>query len=491
MEIIFMKKIQLVSILIILLILAFGLNACQILGSECPEIDPNSTHTFWAINIGAGLINNDSYCEIGTLDPYEGEYVNVYMETPHHDDTLAKKVADEFDAMYPNMLQHFGEPVLSDSNSYNGNDEKVTILLMNIIDGYNPIFNPMYVGGYFFSVDYLTEESLHEEYPNDQTNEQAILYVDVDPQDPTTDDVLSTVAHEFQHMINFSQNVLRGGTQDATINSILEGDVPTWIDEGFAMAAEHIWATEVKGYTTDPVNEWPVYSRIPYFNSSSNFVEGNPLVKWISDESGYDVLSNYSTSFLFYQYVRIHSSEDSDIYGLMMNQDYSNNGITLIESAIIPTISTADSFDDLLKDWLIANVINDGTNEYGYGGEAGFTNIRAVIGSEAKTWEFYPGSFMYRKDVSSFTPPSGIESFNFDNTGQEDPSGEYLLIYNPDTNPDGTTVSVSVPSGTVVSDVSAKGYDLSSPQMVDWLITKPLSAYSDKEAKQFILPEHD
>jgi hypothetical protein len=78
-----------------------------------------------------------------------------------------------------------------------------------------------------------------------------------------------------------------------------------------------VWAKEIKNITTG--TEWPVYSRVQYFNNSSYFVEGNPLIKWISNESGYDVLSNYSTSFLFFQYMRIQSSSDSGIFKTMMD----------------------------------------------------------------------------------------------------------------------------------------------------------------------------
>jgi len=462
-----MKSIKIILILILFFIIAIGFMACNIIfGSECPEVNSNAPHSFWTVNLNAGLFG-EPYCEISTSEPYEGNYANVYMEYDNYDSTVIQRVADEFDMMYPTITNKFGDPVTSDNNSYQGGTEKVTILLLDIIDGYDGVLNTSYVGGYFYSVDYLTQESLEDEGYTDKTNQQAILYIDINPQDVTKDDVYSTVAHEFQHMINFSENVLDGGSATPDLDLILNDDVPTWIDEGFAMASEHIWATDVKNITNP--EEWPVKSRIDYFNHPDYFVEGNPLIKWIRSDSGYDVLSNYSTSFLFFQYLRIHHPDDSDIFKSMM--DDTNDDIDML-NPIIDELSFTSNFEELLQSWMMANVINSGTGELGYLGEAPFDTVSAVIGSEEKTWGFYPGSYIYRMTADNPTLPNGVEYIRFDNGGI-DSGGDYIAIYNPDTNPNGGAIDVTVPSGDIVS---MKG--LPKPpktQRVDWLIKKPIS----------------
>ncbi len=462
-----MKLIKKITLLAIFIALVIGFLGCNIiLGEECPEVNSSAPYSFWTVNFNSGLLG-EPYCEIGTREPYEGTYSNVYMDYDRYNSSVAQRVADEFDLMYSTITGKFGDPVMNNNNSYDGSSQKVTILLLDIMDGYDGVLNTSYVGGYFYSVDYLTQQSLEDAGYTDKTNEQAILYIDIDPQDVTKDDVYSTVAHEFQHMINFSENVLEGGNVSPDIDLILDGDVPTWINEGFAMAAEQIWASDVKNFTDPSV--WPVTARIDYFNHPSYYVEGNPLIKWIRDDSGYDVLSNYSSAFLFFQYLRIHHPDDSDIYKSMM--DDTNDDIDML-NPIISDLTFASNFDDLFQSWMIANVINSGTGEYGYDGEAPFNTVSAVIGSDAKTWGFYPGSFLYRKttqDPSSL--PTGVEFIRFDNGGV-DSNGDYIAIYNPSTNPDGGSIDVNVPSGDIVS---VKSSPIDVPQKIDWLITKPLS----------------
>jgi hypothetical protein len=456
-------------IIAILLISTFiFITGCNIFGEECPEVNPNSKHIFWTINLNAGLFGQ-TYCELGTDDPYEGQYVNVFMEYDSHSNSIAQKVAEEFDLMYPTMSAKFGNPVLSQNNSFNGQPRKVTLLLFDIKDGYDGVINTSYVGGYFYSVDYLTQESLESEGYSDKTNEQAIMYIDIYPQDVTKDDVYSTVAHEFQHMINFSEKVLDGGSTNLNLDILLDDNVPTWIDEGFAMAAEQIWANEVKGYS-NPQNEWPVYDRIKYFNNSSYFVEGNPLIKWIRSESGYDVLSNYSTSFLFFQYLRVHHPNDSNIFKTMM--DETADDINMI-NPIIQGISFATNFDELLKSWIMANVVNSSSGELGYNNDPALKDVSAVIGSDEKIWGFYPGSFIYRKTSSNPSLPSGIDYIRFGNGGISS-QGEYIAILNPNTNPNGSSIEVNVPSGGIVKSNSIAN-EIKGPQKIDWLIKRPLS----------------
>lgn len=472
-------------ITILFVVSALVITSCGLLGASCNEVNSNSTHYFWSVNINPGLFG-DGYCEIGTRDPVEFDNCTVYMEYDYYDSSVVNKVGTEFDAMYDVITQRFGTPVLSSDN--NG---KVTILLLDIVDGHNSITSPSYVGGYFYSVDYITQDSLDSAgYTNDHSNERAMLYIDVNPQDVTKDDVYSTVAHEFQHMINFSQNTLDGGSINPDIDLLSGAGTPTWIDEGFAMASEQIWATEVKNFT-NASEEWPVYSRITYFNDSDRYLEGNPLIKWIRSESEYDVLSNYSNSFLFFQYLRVHSSLDNDIFKTMM--DSSTDDIGMIDD-ILSTISTASNFQEVLENWLVANKLNLSNGEYGYMGAEGLSDVKAFAGADSKSWGFYPGSFMYRKNCGSAPGLSGnMKALKFTSSGDVSicngcsiGSDEYLVIYNSDENPDGSSVSVEVPSGTFESGGVTKGYNSSEPQRIDWLITKPLSEY---DIRDFYLKE--
>ncbi len=445
---------------------------CSVFGDQCDPVNPNSKHRFWVSNLNPGMFGQN-YCEVGTKEPYEGNYVNVYMDYNKHDPDVVRKVAEEFDLMYPTITAKFGNPVMSDKNSYNGKPQKVTVLLFDIKDGYDATLNPSYVGGYFYSVDYLTQESLTSSGYEDKSNEQAIMYIDIHPQDVTKDDVYSTVAHEFQHMLNFCENILDGGNNQATLEALIDGGVPTWIDEGFSMSAERIWAEEIKNLPDE--KKWPIYDRITYFNSPEYFVEGNPLIKWIREEQGYDVLSNYSTSFIFMQYLVAHHSQKSGIFKIMTDQK--ENDIRMIDPIIASLDFSSQGFDDLFEKWIIANVINNSSThkELGYNNDKIMKDVKAVVGSEGKTWGFYPGSFVYRKTDLNPQLISSLKFMRFGENGKDQNDGEYLVIYNPDKNPEGNIIEATVPSGETVPAATRFVNVQMKPQRIDFSIKKPIS----------------
>jgi hypothetical protein len=310
-------------------------------------------------------------------------------------------------------------------------------------------------------------------------------------------------------MVNFCENVL-GGSGYADLNQLLNDDgVPTWIDEGFAMASEQIWAADIKNITD--ATTWPVYDRITWYNSSSNYTEGSPLIRWVSDESGLNVLDNYSNSFLFFQYLRTQATsiDKTDIFYDMVGGDYStNNGTNLIQS-VSNSNGVLGSFDDILRNWIIANKINSTTGNYGYLGADGLKDVNAWSGAdEITSWNFYPGAYIYRKMGSSGTFDaddfdSSLKAYGFDSSGNsQDCSsgggcpidiGEYLVIFNNNTNPDGSAIANYVPTGVMEESAKAafKAYDDSKPHRIDWNIRKPYSDYFGKGTKPFKLPEFD
>jgi len=117
-------------------------------------------------------------------------------------------LASEFDTnIYPIDTSIFGsEPDVDE-------DPRITILLLDIDDGYDGTGG--FIAGYFHSIN---------EYNTTNSNFREMFYLDLDPGRPGSTQSFGTLAHEFQHMIHFNQDV----------------NESTWVNEGCSTLAEFL-----------------------------------------------------------------------------------------------------------------------------------------------------------------------------------------------------------------------------------------------------------
>jgi len=200
------------------------------------------------------------------------------------------------------------------------NDPKIIILILDIKDGYTG--SGGYVAGYFHSVN---------EVPGANSNMAEIYYLDADPSDLTTEaglnNVMSTTAHEFQHMIHFNyHNGTAGKPQQVT-----------FLNEGCSTTAE-----VVCGY--------PIYNQ-NYFNNDFN----RYLFDWREDN---DVLGDYSRAARYTTYMY----EQFGAEFLRKFVQSSSSGISGIDYALSNlSTSTPLRFRESLENWFMANILNDKT----------------------------------------------------------------------------------------------------------------------------------
>ncbi len=84
------------------------------------------------------------------------------------------------------------------------NEGKITLLLLDIRDECDlQERNQRYIAGYFWAEDSLPR------FRSETGNEMELLYLDVNPAEPSTKDFLKTVAHEFEHLIYWSYAEVR------------------------------------------------------------------------------------------------------------------------------------------------------------------------------------------------------------------------------------------------------------------------------------------
>ncbi|MGM0609140.1 MAG: hypothetical protein ACQESP_12085 [Candidatus Muiribacteriota bacterium] len=140
-----------------------------------------------------------------TFDFYElnatlkkiGKHCYIYVENGQKvDNNAIEKFAEEFDNnIYPSVTTFFG----SENNPGIDNDEKITLLFLDIKDGYNT-GNSDFIAGYYFPPNEY-KKSKYE-----HSNEREMVYIDVYPSDPNSEFSLSIIAHEFQHMVHWNND---------------------------------------------------------------------------------------------------------------------------------------------------------------------------------------------------------------------------------------------------------------------------------------------
>ncbi|WP_052342716.1 Ig-like domain-containing protein [Bacillus sp. EB01] len=309
--------------------------------SILPSYVKGDSKYFWTANLETGQYNSTR----ATL-AYSGTKANIWVNAYDISDSQAEQLGREFESrIYPSVTSNFGKE--SDVNG----DGKIDILAYDIQDGFSG--SGGFVAGYFYSGDL---------YNDAYSNKSEIFYVDTYPlMGSYSDDVTAayeTLAHEFQHMVNFNQNVLvEGGS-----------DMPVWLDEAFAMAAEEIYLG--RGLT----------DRLDYYNASQSTANGHSLLYW--DYEG-DTLANYSLSYLFGQYLKIQTNRGNAIFKEILTD--SNNDYKAVENAVKKYINPSLTIGKVMTNFRAALLLKEPFGYYGFKGNSFFNslNVRAYNGNSA------------------------------------------------------------------------------------------------------------
>jgi len=210
-------------------------------------------------------------------------------------------------------IKYMGSPPDVDGNG------KVIILILDINDSYDAVSNPSFVAGYFDQADQL--ETNHRQASGNYAD---ILYIDSNPGKLGSSLILSTAAHELQHLINFNY----------------DSNEDPWLNEGLSE-----YATLLTGYSGRGFGR---------FLSQTN----RGLLTWnnfIQDYSRVGLWTTYTAMRLGLDAIR------------MLVQD-NNTGKSSAEN-VITTFLPGKAFSDYIYEWTIANLIDDvsiGGGEFGY-----------------------------------------------------------------------------------------------------------------------------
>jgi hypothetical protein len=357
------------------------------------------TKTFNAINV-----DTNQWYKVTAVKLTTGKHCIVYADIGSGiSEEKAQAIVEEYDQnIHDKITGAFGEFTDVDRNG------KVTFLLLDIQDGYKQ-GDVSYAAGFFQWV-HMMEASKYYPY----SNEADMLFLDTYPQEVGSQGFYDTIAHELQHLINFS----------------ITGGQDTWIDEGLATAAEYLYQGKHTGHVNMFNNDYEKLIRY----GDNFFVWGN-------------YLADYATTYMFFQWLRIHADNGMALYKELINSSYHDYRavVEMANAHITPPDDSPWDWEVLLRTWMLANARNDASGLYGYKEE--LTPKFWYFTSTNTTRRFAPGEGIFSQmSGTSFSPGnsgSHIKYVGFGN-GTLDTSGatyegQYLLTFNANTTNKGSS----------------------------------------------------
>ncbi len=387
----------------------------------------DSDGEFWAQNIEGSF-----WYKVPATELYNGSKCIIYGEDASLaliNKTIVNNVGAEFDnKIYDLITSKFGNSGDVDNNG------KIIILLLDIKDGFTG--SGGYIAGYF--------DSTHM-YDNPNSNKADMIFMDINPGIIGDEDFMVTIAHEFQHLVNFYQKVFVQGSTTGQ---------DTWINEGLSSAAEHLYL----GKHID----W----KIDYYNNDTHPTKGAKVIargqNFVSWGTWGDPLANYSTVYLFFQWLRLQSSLGVDIYKNIIDNSFDDyRSVEAMASGISAT------WKELLRDWFIANAFNDPTGKYGYKGDIApltlplLSSLSPLYYTSGTNFPLRPGDAVYVSifpsadmTVSGSIGYAGLNTATsaVDVTGSMY-SGNLLLSYNFNGNPSTSTENTAPLSAMIIQQV--------------------------------------
>jgi hypothetical protein len=401
---------------------------------------------FWAV-----IYSSNTYYQLTADLVAEGQFCKVYVERGCGvSASTARDMAYIYDTkIYDKNIKAFGSDSMTntavfdpattgvdittmntmDFASYLAHgadwDGKLTLLLMNIKTGTSGLAQ---IAGYF---------SMRDFSPLEYSNSCDMIYVNA--KWAGTEEANQTVAHEMQHLMNYvtSWDLRFDGKSEPALMDL-------WINEGLSLSAERIYADDK--HLEGRIN-W-------YLNDPTGLIkEGNNFFIWDNHQNesrderfkGDEVLDDYATAYLFFQWLRKEANGSFDIF-----KDIITSTETDYEAVTIAAAKYNGSYADwgkLLGAWMAANWIKDST--YGYDSDLNNAlnkvNIDHYVPAKTTKVRLYPGEAVYSYNeiktviLDSSDPDIKYAKLKRNPSSVDDnptygPNDGILLTYNADAN---------------------------------------------------------
>ena len=221
-----------------------------------------------------------------------------------------------------------------------GEDNEITILLTDINEDNNPNGG---VVGFFWSKDNFIVSNTNGSNGRVMFYIDSVMFANTDSGDFWQKEIYSTLAHEFQHMINFYQrNVLLGATMD------------TWIHEMLSESVEDLVATKIKHIGPRGVEHTDGSAgsagnrngRYPLFNANNT----GSLPTWNNQ------FEDYSKVSAFGAYLTRNFGGAKLLHDIMHNT-YEDEQ-TVVDAVGKTADGSGKTFNNLLHEWGIAVLLS-------------------------------------------------------------------------------------------------------------------------------------
>jgi len=287
------------------------------LASSVSYIVGNSK-SFWV----ESSYGNGSFVQKPATLKAQGTYGNIWVmnDLTTYSDTQAQEMAAKFDIIYPAETSLLGYEFGGGPSGDGGwdGDKRIQILVYDI--GYSTSGTTL---GYFWAKDMRIDVGLGQ-----RSNAAEMFYLNGNPNVFTgfgPDALYSTLVHEFQHMINYSQKTPK----------LLASE--TWYNEMLSMMAEDVISPLI-GITSSSTRH-PIKSRIPTF-LTKYYLAG--ITEW--GTSG-NTLDSYSILYAFGAYLLRNYGGASLLKEILANNSTNIDSITAaLKTAAGSGLSFGDAF---------------------------------------------------------------------------------------------------------------------------------------------------
>ena len=261
---------------------------------------------------------------------------------------IAEKLAANFDTMYDKIRAVFGEESnnLSTNTSfssqvamsdYSETGELVNIVVYDIGKDYANGENSGDIVGYFYAKDYFYLTTSNSVYK--YSNKGKYFYIDGYFAANYTSTVYSTLAHEFQHMIDFGVKSMENGVDSSTAYNEMK-----------SMLCEDVMYATLCDLDSDFCEEDSPISRLPLFNR--HYADVGLEYKSSSPEVYYSYANNYAFGAWL---VRNYG-------GIALLNEFATNAYAdekAILKALSATGASAATMEALLKNYALSCVISN------------------------------------------------------------------------------------------------------------------------------------
>lgn len=302
------------------------------IGEERNIYVDNDSEVSTFVQKSAHLRAASTNCYVWVIDDYytSGEQTKTKINT-----ATAQKFAEKFEAMYPvithifgnesNQIYDYDNKQFVAMNGLSETDTKINIVVYDIGGDATGLKNQNGIVGYFYAKDYYYSAQERTDLVG-ESNVGKYFYIDSAYAVSDFDDTISTLAHEFQHMVNFGvKEIDKELDPDTSYNEMLSMLCEDMMQEFLGLDDDNAPKNRTQGF-----NAYYFYSGIREYLNNSNAV------------------LSYSTSYLFGAWLCRRYGGAALVQEIMSNK-YVN------DASLVRAVNTLNgtnyTMDDLMREF--------------------------------------------------------------------------------------------------------------------------------------------